>query len=107
MDSKEFLHQQRVAVERMREMNARATDKQNQNQRNNYRQPINNNRTKSETQNENKGSTVNQKSSGLNLPFPNKLTSDSDTTLIIGLLLILMSEKSDKTLLFALMYILM
>lgn len=44
---------------------------------------------------------------GLNLPFLDFLKKDSDITLIIGLLLILISEKADKKLLFALIYILM
>lgn len=44
---------------------------------------------------------------GLNLPFLDMLTNDGDASLIIGLLLILMSEKADKKLLFALVYILL
>ena len=42
----------------------------------------------------------------LNIPFLDSLSSDGDMSLILGLLLILMSEKTDKTLLFALVYIL-
>ncbi len=41
------------------------------------------------------------------LPFLDLLGSDSDLPLIIGLLLILFSEKADKKLLFALIYILL
>lgn len=41
------------------------------------------------------------------IPFLNSLLNDGDSSLIIGLLLILMSEKADKLLLFALIYILM
>ena len=44
--------------------------------------------------------------SGLNIPFLDMLAGDADVSLIIGLLLILMSEKADKKLLFALIYIL-
>ena len=44
---------------------------------------------------------------GLDLPFLDMLTKEGDVSLIIGLLLILMSEKADKKLLFALVYILM
>lgn len=44
---------------------------------------------------------------GLNLPFLDMFSKDGDASLIIGLLLILMSEKADKKLLFALIYILM
>lgn len=43
---------------------------------------------------------------GLNLPLLDIFKKDSDITLIIGLLLILISEKADKKLLFALIYIL-
>lgn len=45
--------------------------------------------------------------SGLDLPFLDIFSKDTDVALIIGLLLILMSEKADKKLLFALVYILM
>ena len=44
---------------------------------------------------------------GMDIPILNLLSKDKDTTLIIGLLLILMSEKTDKMLLFALVYILL
>lgn len=45
--------------------------------------------------------------SGTSIPFLDKLMNDGDTALIIGLLLILMSENADKKLLFALVYILL
>lgn len=44
--------------------------------------------------------------SGLNIPVLKDFFKDSDSALIIGLLLILLNEKCDKTLLFALVYIL-
>ena len=44
---------------------------------------------------------------GLNLPFLENFKTDGDLTLIIGLLLLLLSEKADKRLLFALIYILL
>ena len=43
----------------------------------------------------------------LDIPFINKLKTDGDISLIAGLLLILLSEKADKKLLFALVYIMM
>ena len=46
-------------------------------------------------------------SNGFNLPFLDSILKDGDSTLIIGLLLLLMSEKTDKILLFALVYILL
>ena len=44
---------------------------------------------------------------GINLPFLDNLKSDGDATLILGILLLLFSEKADKKLLFALIYILL
>lgn len=43
----------------------------------------------------------------LDIPFLKNLTGSGDTALILGLLLILISEKADKKLLFALVYILL
>ncbi len=45
--------------------------------------------------------------SSLNIPFLDDLAKDGDSALILGLLLILISEQSDKMLLFALIYILL
>ncbi len=45
--------------------------------------------------------------SNLNIPFLNDLKTDGDLTLILGLLLLLLNEKADKRLLFALLYILL
>jgi cell division septation protein DedD len=44
---------------------------------------------------------------GLNLPFLENLKTDGDLTLILGILLLLLSEKADKRLLFVLIYILL
>ena len=44
---------------------------------------------------------------GINLPYLDNLKSDGDATLILGILLLLFSEKADKKLLFALIYILL
>ena len=44
---------------------------------------------------------------GLDIPILNKLQTDGDLTLILGLLLLLLNEKADKRLLFALLYILL
>ena len=41
------------------------------------------------------------------LPFLEKIKNDSDVTLILGIVLLLLSEKADKRLLFALIYILL
>ena len=44
---------------------------------------------------------------GLDIPILNRLKTDGDLTLILGLLLLLLNEKADKRLLFALLYILL
>lgn len=84
----DFIKQQQSAVERMREMNSRSAFKESKQQKPPPK-PQNNNILKS-----------------LNIPFLDSLSTDGDMALILGLLLILMSEKTDKTLLFALVYIL-
>lgn len=44
---------------------------------------------------------------GLDIPILNRLKTDGDLTLVLGLLLLLLNEKADKRLLFALLYILL
>lgn len=44
---------------------------------------------------------------GFSLPFLDNLKKDGDMTLVLGILLLLLSEKADKRLLFALIYILL
>ncbi len=131
MNQNDFMRQQQAAVERMREMNARAktgTDtnhkmppvppfvKVNDNSIN--RNQSNNNFLKNEdaptkntppqTNNTSYQAPKNNfLSGGLNIPVLDSILRDGDSTLIIGLLLLLMSEKSDKLLLFALVYILL
>lgn len=130
MNQNEFMRQQQAAVERMREMNSRAqinkdtTHKmppvpsfvrlgETSQYQNPYNQKTNTPSAKEQTKNPTpKPSTpqTHQNSSafgGLKLPFLDSLLGDGDSTLILGLLLLLMSEKSDKLLLFALVYILL
>ncbi len=130
MNQNEFMREQQAAVERMREMNSRAqitkdtTHKMppvpsfvriNENVRNqNQPTPKSYNTPKADaspskpTQNSQPPKQQNLSTfSGLNIPFLDSILKDGDSTLIIGLLLLLMSEKSDKLLLFALVYILL
>ncbi len=79
----DFKAQQQAAVERMREMNSR--------------------RRQEEKPPEEK---IKPKPQNSGLSFLDNFLKDGDSSLIIGLLLILMSEKADKMLLFALIYIL-
>lgn len=136
MDDNEFMRRQEEAVEKMREMNARAVKNgtgqnippvppfvrlqgnrqnrtaqspQRQRQYSAANQPKNENAVseKKEPQfpkAENKSAGF---LNGLNIPFLDMLAGDADVSLIIGLMLILMSEKADKKLLFALVYILL
>lgn len=126
---KEFLEQQRAAVNRMREMNERSAFK---NQKPHPMPPVpsfvklnEEKRSAAPKSPPTNGNTFerntapyintpkkenNQKEIGknsLNIPFLNGFLKDSDSTLIIGLLLLLMSENADKRLLFALVYILL
>ncbi|MEE1074205.1 MAG: hypothetical protein U0K93_01860 [Acutalibacteraceae bacterium] len=130
MTQNEFARQQQAAVERMREMNARAQINRDTSHkmppvpsfvkvnesRTNTAAPspekhFENNSQAKASMDKNQGFyTKPQKSNigtGLNIPFLDSILKDSDSTLIIGLLLILMSENSDKMLLFALIYILL
>ena len=126
MEDNEFARQSKEAVEKMREMSSRATG----NNRGQNMPPVppfvrlQGNRQNTPPQKSNTPPTEtavpvnkpeaikndNQSSgflSGLNIPFLDMLSKDTDVSLIIGLLLILMSEKADKKLLFALVYILL
>lgn len=89
----DFYKQQQSAVERMREMNSRSTNNNPQKQIPAQKPP----------QQKPKDNSI---FGSLNIPFLDSISSDGDIALILGLLLILMSEKTDKTLLFALVYIL-
>lgn len=133
MSQNDFFAAQQDAVERMREMNRRATphnsgrpmppipsfvrlqgNNSNSNQNNSRERGRHAefNREPPKTQEANHKDNPPPKKSGsfldgLNLPFLDKLKGEADIALIIGLILILMSEKADKKLLFALIYILM
>lgn len=85
MTKNEFAAQQKKAIEQMKEMNAKSTEsKLPPPQKKSYVSP----------------------NSGFELPFAN-MFNDKDTVLILGLLLILYGEKTDKVLLYALLYILL
>ena len=125
MTESEFLRQQQAAVERMREMNARSQIP-NKNARHKMppipsfvSMPENSTqKTRPDTAPpvfekaipQVNGIQPNQpfsKNTGLNIPILDNIFKDGDSALILGLLLILISENTDKTLLFALVYILL
>ena len=85
----EFRTQSEAAMKYMREMNAKANPKKE----NHHTENIQNHRQ------------FPKKEQRTLLPFAN-LLKNSDTTLILGLLLLLFNEKADQKLLFALIYIL-
>lgn len=90
MTENNFSKRQHDAIEQMREMKSRSIDEVD----------------KKESAAPMKSDTSSMFSL-LNLPFLDKLKTDGDLTLIIGILLLLLSEKADKRLLFALVYILL
>ena len=90
MNDKAFINQKEEALHRMREMNKKS-------------QPP----PKPTTEPIKEQKSDNSLLSGLNIPFLEKLKSDGDSALILGILLLLLSEKADKKLLFALIYILL
>ena len=91
MTNNEFRLEQQAAIERMRKLSTQAK-----------------NQTKETIPPKKMLPDKNEsfQNKGFNLPFFESILKDSDTALIIGLLLILMSENTDKKLLFALIYIL-
>ena len=97
MSPNEFSRQQQDAITRMRELNKKSTNPQNDN----THRPPSKPQPKPPPKQQNT-----QDGSRLELPFGN-LFKDKDTALILGLLLILYGEKADKMLLLALVYILL
>lgn len=91
MTNNEFKLEQQAAIERMRKLSTQAKTQ-----------------TKETFQPKSPSSDKNEplQNKGFNLPFFESILRDGDTALIIGLLLLLMSENTDKKLLFALIYIL-
>lgn len=94
MNENEFKLKQQDAIKRMQEMSSQAKT---------YTNPQSSPPSVAQQQ---QNKTQPQNSNFL-LPILDSLLKDGDATLIIGLLLLLMSEKGDKILLFALIYILL
>jgi len=89
MTQNDFTKRRQAAIDTMRQMNERSVYK------NRDEKPPIEHRDKQPPQ------------SGFNIPVLKDFLKDSDSALIIGLLLILLNENCDKTLLFALVYILL
>lgn len=116
MNENDFMLRRQEAVERMKEMSSRAAKTPQSssmppvpsfvrlqgNRRQESPTPPHTPKTEERKQKESPA-----QNGGFNIPFLDAFSKDKDLSLIIGLMLILMSEKSDKKLLFALAYILM
>ena len=96
MNTASFSKQKQDALERMREMNSRSQTVKPP--------PKTEPEPPKSIPKEPKSNSIFE---GFNIPFLDNLTKDGDATLILGLLLLLLSEKADKKLLFALIYILL
>lgn len=126
MSDNDFMRRQQDAVERMREMSRQAVESSAQPMppmppfvrlQNRENQPQSQGSAASQQSVQtgpqaspasNEDSLPHTRKGGLSsLPFLDMLNIDGDLPLIIGLLLILFSEKADKKLLFALIYILL
>ena len=126
MSDNDFMRRQQDAVERMREMSRKAAESSAQPMppmppfvrlQNRENQPQSQGSAASQQSVQtgpqaspasNEDSLPPTRKGGLSsLPFLDLLNIDGDLPLIIGLLLILFSEKADKKLLFALIYILL
>ncbi|MBQ6825310.1 MAG: hypothetical protein IJP34_01445 [Clostridia bacterium] len=116
MTEKEFLFEQQAAIERMKQMNKKSME---HTKKESHKMPPVPSFVKMPENNQNetpkntshipeppKPQKTQNSNSSFGIPMLDGLFKDSDSALIIGLLLILFSEKSDKLLLFALIYIL-
>lgn len=109
MSKEEFMRQSEAAVRRMRELNGRANIKSSPHKMPPTPTFVSSNLPKEQKTMQTSKETPknNNINNGFSLPFLDMLKTDSDMPIILGLLLLLMSEKCDKRLLFALLYILM
>ena len=91
MNENDFAKRKFAAAEQLRQMNKNS-------QKNNPIEPA--------AQTQQKTEPLNFLNS-INIPFLDSFKTDSDFALILGLLLLILGEKADKRLLFALIYILL
>ncbi len=100
MTEQEFIIEQQKAIERMKKLAENSSKQGNIPPVPHFVKTENR-----ETSNENSAFPFDL--SSLNIPFLDKLKTDKDMGLILGLMLILLCENSDKLLLLALAYILL
>lgn len=107
MPENDFLKQQRAAVERMRELNSRSKFGSTNESRNTAKKMQDPPKETKKCTEKPKTEEKNENGARLGIPFLDNILKDKDAVIILGLLLLLMSENTDKTLLFALVYILL
>ncbi len=104
-DSQNFFLEQQRAVERMKESASRSryapTNQQPKNKESKSTPQDKEQNPKPQTD------AIDSIISRLDIPILNRIKTDRDTALILGLVLLLTAEKSDRLLLLALMYILL
>ena len=98
MNQNDFSNQKRDAILELKQMHKKAERNCNQNTPPKYEGSARKAEPNVSSLPKNKGNSI---------PFLDSLFENGDMTVIIGLLLLLMSEKADKKLLFALVYILL
>lgn len=89
MNENEFAKRKLAAAQELKQMGA-----------------VSSHNTPKKTQTATKNESVNLPGE-INIPFLDLFKTDSDITLILGILLLILGEKADKRLLFALIYILL
>ncbi|MCQ2451485.1 MAG: hypothetical protein MJ080_05885 [Clostridia bacterium] len=107
MNDQEFIIAKQKAIERMKEFNGRSSKYSNT-----FIPPIPdfvslNGKSNEKTANKSEKSGFNLNFEGLNIPFLEMAKNDKDVGLILGLILLLVCENSDKLTLIALLYILL
>lgn len=107
MNDREFIIAKQKAIERMKEFNGRSSEYSN-----NGIPPIPdfvslNNKTNKNSPKKPENNGFNFNFEGLNIPFLEMAKNDKDVGLILGLILLLVCENSDKLTLIALLYILL
>lgn len=119
ISKEELFRQSEAAVRRMKEMNSRSTIPNEKHKMppapsfvrvNGYNNEFQKTENSHIEKNEEKhliNNVKTGKNTGLGIPFLDMFKKDSDMAVIIGLMLLLLSENGDKTLLLALLYILM
>ena len=108
MDDRDFMIKQQEAVKRMKEFAERSSKIHNNGD--DFIPPtphfVSINKSKEQPNKENEP-LFNSEKNGLDIPLLNKLKSDKDSGIILGIILLLLCDNTDKLTLIALLYILL